>query len=192
MELLEKVIQERAIVGENHVLRVDSFLNQFVDIELVSAMADEWKKLYQHSKITKILTIESAGIALATIAGMKFNVPVVFAKKEFTNRIPEGTLCAKIYSYTMKKSYYAYVPEDYISEDDVVLIIDDVIANGWAAEGLVDIISQASATLEGIGVAIEKCYQQGGSRLRTKGIRVESLAKIADLDQESGKVMFKK
>ena len=190
MELLKKAIASKAKVCENHVLRVDSFLNQFVDIDLVNQMALEWKRLYKNSKITKILTIESSGIALATAAGFAFGVPVVFAKKEYTTRIPDNSLAAKIYSYTMKKSYYAYVPEEYINEDDVVLIIDDVIANGWTAEGLIDIVCQASATLEGLGVAIEKTYQSGGARLRTKGIRVESLAKIKDLDQENCKVIF--
>ena len=139
MELLKNIIASKAVVCENHILKIDSFLNQYVDIELVTQMAQEWKKLYKNSKITKILTIESSGIALATVAGAVFGVPVVFAKKDYTTRIPDNALAAKIYSYTMKKSYYAYVPEGYITEDDVVLIIDDVIANGWTAEGLIDI-----------------------------------------------------
>lgn len=190
MEELKKIIEEKGYVKENNVLHTDAFLNQQLDINLIHKMANEWKVRFKGEKITKILTIESAGIALATLAGLVFDVPVIYARKEYTNKLPENTYQAKIYSYTLKKSYYAHVFEEYLSDEDRVLIVDDVIANGWAAEGLCDLVSQAGADLVGIAVAIEKNYQLGGKRLRSKGIRVESLAQIKELDSINHKVIF--
>lgn len=190
MKFLEEMINKEGIINEDNVLCVDSFLNQKLDIELLNEMANEWYELFKNEGITKILTIEAAGIGLATATALKFNVPVIYAKKEFTTKLPDNIYVSKIYSYALKKSYYAYVKEDFIDEDDNILILDDVVANGWAAEGIYDICIQAGASVVGIGCAIEKVYQQGGKRLRSKGIRVESLAKIEGIDLEQRKVIF--
>lgn len=190
MKELIDIINKEGIIKEDNVLVVDSFLNQQLNIDLLSQMANEWYLKFKDLNVTKILTIESAGIALATACALKFNIPVIYAKKEYTTKLPENTFVAKIYSYRMKKSYYAYVKENFITENDNVLIIDDLVANGWAAEGLYDICMQAGANVVGIGCAIEKTYQLGGKRLRSKGIRVESLAKISKIDFEERKVTF--
>ena len=190
MKYLEDIIVKEGIINDDNVLEVDSFLNQKLDIDLLNKMSDEWYNRFKEDKITKVLTIESAGIALATATALKFNVPVVYAKKEYSTKLPENTYVSKIYSYTLKKSYYAYIKDNFIDENDNILIIDDVVANGWAAEGLYDICVQAGATVAGIGCAIEKSYQQGGKRLRSKGIRIESLAKIEEIDFEERKVKF--
>ena len=177
MKYLEDIIVKEGIINDDNVLEVDSFLNQKLDIDLLNKMSDEWYNRFKEDKITKVLTIESAGIALATATALKFNVPVVYAKKEYSAKLPEN-------------SYYAYIKDNFIDENDNILIIDDVVANGWAAEGLYDICVQAGATVAGIGCAIEKAYQQGGKRLRSKGIRIESLAKIEEIDLEERKVKF--
>lgn len=190
MKYLEDIITKEGIINDDNVLELDSFLNQKLDINLLNKMSDEWYKRFKDDKITKVLTIESAGIALATATALKFNVPVLYAKKEYTTKLPENIYVSKIYSYTLKKSYYAYIKDSFIDENDNILIIDDVVANGWAAEGLYDICTQAGATVAGIGCAIEKTYQQGGKRLRSKGIRIESLAKIEEIDLEERKVKF--
>lgn len=190
MKYLEDKIINEEIINDDNVLEVSSFLNQRLDIDLLNKMSNEWYELFKNEGITKVLTIESAGIALATAVALKFNVPVVYAKKEYTTKLPESIYVSKIYSYTLKKSYYAYIKDSFIDENDNVLIIDDVVANGWAAEGLYDICTQAGASVAGIGCAIEKTYQQGGKRLRSKGIRVESLAKIEEIDLEERKVKF--
>lgn len=190
MKYLEDIITKEGIINDDNVLELDSFLNQKLDINLLNKMSDEWYKRFKDDKITKVLTIESAGIALATATALKFNVPVLYAKKEYTTKLPENIYVSKIYSYTLKKSYYAYIKDSFIDENDNILIIDDVVANGWAAEGLYDICTQAGATVAGIGCAIEKTYQQGGKRLRSKGIRIESLAKIEKIDLEERKVKF--
>ena len=182
MKYLEDIIVKEGIINDDNVLEVDSFLNQKLDIDLLNKMSDEWYNRFKEDKITKVLTIESAGIALATATALKFNVPVVYAKKEYSTKLPENTYISKIYSYTLK--------DNFIDENDNILIIDDVVANGWAAEGLYDICIQAGATVAGIGCAIEKAYQQGGKRLRSKGIRIESLAKIEEIDLEERKVKF--
>lgn len=190
MERLQELIQEKSVIKENDILIVDAFLNQQVDIDLLNAMANEWKRLFKDSKITKVVTIESAGIVVGTAAALALNVPLVYAKKEYSNRIPEGTYASKIYSFTKKRSYYTYIPEDYLSAEDNVLIVDDVIANGWASEGLCDIINQSGASLEGIAVAIEKCYYLGANRLRNNGVRIESLAKIKSVSFAEQKIEF--
>ena len=195
MKYLEDIIVKEGIINDDNVLEVDSFLNQKLDIDLLNKMSDEWYNRFKEDKITKVLTIESAGIALATATALKFNVPVVYAKKEYSAKLPENTYISKIYSYTLKKSYYAYIKDNstteiIVTKDNNILIIDDVVANGWAAEGLYDICVQAGATVAGIGCAIEKAYQQGGKRLRSKGIRIESLAKIEEIDLEERKVKF--
>lgn len=190
MDKLKSMILNNAVILENDNIVLDSFLNQFVDIDLLNDIASRMKELYKNSNVTKIVSIESAGIIFGTAVALALNVPLVYAKKEYFNRTPEKSYASKIYSYTKKRSYYAYIPENYISPDDNVLIVDDVIANGWAADGLIDIINQADANLEGIAIAVEKAYHNGAKRLRSSGTRVESLVKIKSVSFETKTIEF--
>lgn len=190
MEKLKELIKTQSVLKENDVISFNSFLNQRISIELLKSIVDCWLERFKDVKITKIVTMESAGIVFGTAAALAFNVPLVYAKKDYSNKVPEGAYTAKIYSYTKKRSYYAYIPENYLTADDHVIIVDDVIANGWASDGLSDIIKQAGATLEGIAVAIEKAYYSGANRMRNRGIRVESLAKISKVSYEDNIIEF--
>ncbi len=190
MKDIKKIIENQVVVNSDGVLCIESFLNQMLDVELLHDIAKEWNSRFKDANITKILTIESGGIALATALGLLINVPVVYAKKEYSTKLPEGSVSTKIYSCSLKKSYYAYVSEDFINDEDNVLIVDDVVANGWAADGLCDLCVQQGATIEGICTVLEKNYLQGAKRLRSKGIRVESLVKLEKLDSANKKVIF--
>ncbi len=188
MELLENKIIKSGSVLPGNVLKVDSFLNHQIDVNLIYELGAEWKRLYADEKITKIMTIEASGIGIACIAAMHFNVPVVFAKKSKSSNIGNDFYSTPVVSYTHGNTYEVIVSKRYISPDDRVLIIDDFLANGSALRALITIAEKAGATVVGAGVAIEKAYQQGGDNLRDLGYRIESLARIKSMD--NGKIEF--
>ncbi len=191
MKLLEERIQKDGIVKEGNVLKVDSFLNHQMDIDLFNEMGKEWKRLFADKPINKILTIEASGIGIACIVAQHFNVPVVFAKKSKSINLEGEVYSTKIKSFTHKKTYDVIVSKKYISSEDHVLIIDDFLANGCALKGLIDLVQSAGATVEGIGIAIEKGFQNGGKIIRDKGIRLESLAIVDGMDHETGTITFR-
>ena len=184
MELLERKIIKDGKVLSGNVLKVGSFLNQQIDVKLTSAMADEVFNHFKDKGVTKILTVEASGIALAYAVASKFNVNVVYAKKQGASNVNGDVYSATCFSYTHNKSNVLVVPKDYISKDDKILIIDDFMANGQAALALMDIILGAGATLVGISCAIEKGFQGGGDGLREKGIDVFSLAIVDKMDED--------
>lgn len=186
MKLLEDRILKDGKILPGDVIKVDSFLNHLIDVELVSACADEWYKTYGDMGVTKILTIEASGIALASITATKFHVPVLFAKKTRSSNLSDKLLSTKVVSYTHGQSYDVIVSRDYIKKDDRVLIIDDFLANGSALRALVTLTEKVGATVVGIGIAVEKVYQGGGADIRARGYRIESLAKIKSVDVENG------
>lgn len=190
MELLKERIQQDGIIKEGNVLKVDSFLNHQMYINLFNEMGKEFKRLFAAHNINKILTIEASGIGIACIVAQHFNVPVVFAKKSQSINIDGEVYHTKIESFTHKRHYDVIVSKKYISPEDHILIIDDFLANGCALAGLIDIVQSAGATVEGIGICIEKGFQKGGSIIRSKGIHLESLAIIKGFDYEHGKVIF--
>ncbi len=191
MKLLEDRIVKDGIIKAGNVLKVDNFLNHQMDINLFNEMGKEFKRLFADCEINKILTIEASGIGVACIVAQHFNVPVVFAKKAQSINIDGDVYSTKIQSFTHKKVYDVIVSKKYIGKDDKVLIIDDFLANGCALEGLIDIVQSAGATVEGTGIAIEKGFQKGGELIRSKGIRVESLAIIDSMDDEKGTIKFR-
>lgn len=190
MEIIEQEIQKRGKVLPGNVLKVNSFLNHQLDPYLLNIMAGEWTKLFKNDNITKIVTIEASGIALAILTGLKLNVPVVFAKKSNSKNIGD-VYKSKIHSYTRDQDFDIQIEKQFIYKDDIILIIDDFLANGSATLGMIDIINQAGAKLAGVGIAIEKGFQNGGEILRDKGVRVESLAIISSMDEKTGKIIFK-
>ncbi len=190
MKIIEQEIQKRGKVLPGNVLKVNSFLNHQLDPYLLNIMAGEWTKLFKNDNITKIVTIEASGIALAILTGLKLNVPVVFAKKSNSKNIGD-VYKSKIHSYTRDQDFDIQIEKQFIYKDDIVLIIDDFLANGSATLGMIDIINQAGAKLAGVGIAIEKGFQNGGEILRDKGVRVESLAIISSMDEKTGKIEFK-
>lgn len=192
LKLLEDRIVKDGIVKPGNVLKVDSFLNHQMDISLFNDMGKEFKRLFNDTPINKILTIEASGIGIACVAAQYFdNVPVVFAKKSQTVNIDGEVYSTKIESFTHKGVYDVILSKKYLSSKDHVLIIDDFLANGCALNGLLDIAQKAGATVEGVGIAVEKGFQRGGELIRQKGIRVESLAIIESMDADSGNIVFK-
>lgn len=189
MKLLEERILKEGKTQGKEIIKVDSFLNHQIDVKLLVEMGKEYRRLFESSKITKILTVEASGIAIATIAALEFNVPVVFAKKVQSRNLDQEIYSSKVHSFTKQMTYDIMVSKKYLSEDDCVLILDDFLANGKAALGLIDIVKQAGATVEGIGIAIEKGFQPGGKLLRDQGIKVESLAIIEQI--KDGKIIFR-
>ena len=188
MKLLEERIKRDGIVREGNVLKVDSFLNHQIDVELLNEMGKEWLRLFEGEGINKILTIEASGIGIACIAAQYFKVPVVFVKKAASKNISGDVYTSQVYSFTKDKYYDIMVSKDFLSSDDRILIIDDFLAKGAALVGLADIIKQAGATVVGAGIAVEKAFQDGGERVRSLGIRVESLARVASMSVEGGVV----
>lgn len=178
MRLLEERILKDGKVRAGGVLKVDSFLNHQMDVNLFMELARQWYEAFGADNVTKILTIEASGIGLACVAGLVFGCPAVFAKKTKTKNIDGDLYKTQVESFTHGTVYDVIVSRDYIRPEDRVLIIDDFLANGAALEGLCDLVSQAGATVVGAGIAVEKCFQPGGERLRKKGLRVESLARI--------------
>lgn len=192
LKLLEDRIVKDGIVKPGNVLKVDSFLNHQMDISLFNDMGKEFKRLFNDTPINKILTIEASGIGIACVAAQYFdNVPVVFVKKSQTVNIDGEVYSTKIESFTHKRVYDVIISKKYLSSKDHVLIIDDFLANGCALNGLLDIAQKAGATVEGVGIAVEKGFQRGGELIRQKGIRVESLAIIESMDADSGNIVFK-
>jgi xanthine phosphoribosyltransferase len=189
MEMLKnKILEEGQVIG-TEVLKVDSFLNHQIDVNLYNEIGKEFKKLFHENKITKILTVEASGIGIACITAQYFNVPVVFAKKHEASNLDSETYEADVFSFTKNKNYKIRVSKKYISKEDKVLIIDDFLANGNAACGLINIVRQATAEVAGLGIVIEKAFQDGRKKVENLGIRVESLAIIDNMKE--GKVIFK-
>lgn len=184
MLALEQKILKEGTVLEGHVLKVGSFLNQQLDVDFLVEMGKEIDRIYKNDNVTKLLTVESSGIAVAVAAGTVMHLPVVFAKKNKTSNVSGEIYSAMVHSYTHNTDYNIVVSKDYLSADDRVVIIDDFLANGKALEGLIDIVNQAGATLVGATCAIEKGFQGGGDGLRTRGIRVESLAVIDEMSPD--------
>ena len=191
MKLLEERIREDGVVKEGNVLKVDSFLNHQMDIELFNEMGKEWARLFADRPVTKILTVEASGIGIACVAAQHFHVPVVFAKKTQSLNIDGEVYSTKIQSFTHKKIYDVIVSKKFIKPEDHILIIDDFLANGCALEGLLQIVEDAGATVEGIGIAVEKGFQKGGDLIREKGVRVESLAIVDSMDAATGEIVFR-
>lgn len=191
MKLLEERIREDGVVKEGNVLKVDSFLNHQMDIELFNEMGKEWARLFADRPVTKILTVEASGIGIACVAPQHFHVPVVFAKKTQSLNIDGEVYSTKIQSFTHKKIYDVIVSKKFIKPEDHILIIDDFLANGCALEGLLQIVEDAGATVEGIGIAVEKGFQKGGDLIREKGVRVESLAIVESMDAATGEIVFR-
>ena len=189
MKLLEERIKKDGIVKPGNVLKVDNFLNHQMDIALFNEMGKEFKRLFADCNINKILTIEASGIGIACIVAQYFDVPVVFAKKAQSINIDGDVYSTKIQSFTHQRVYDVIVSKKYLNPEDHILIIDDFLANGCALEGLIDLVQSAGATVEGIGIAIEKGFQQGGKLIRDRGIRLESLAIVDSM--EGGEVVFR-
>ncbi len=191
MNCLEERIVKDGIVREGNVLKVDSFLNHQMDIELFNEMGKEWKKRFEGKNINKILTIEASGIGIACIVAQHFNVPVVFAKKSKSINIEGEMYTAEVESFTHKNKNQVIVSKRFLNEDDHVLIIDDFLANGCALQGLIQIVQQAGGTVEGIGIAIEKGFQTGGRIIRNLGFQLESLAIVEEMNWETGEIKFR-
>lgn len=191
MNFLEERIVKDGIVKEGNVLKVDSFLNHQMDISLFNQMGAEFKKRFEGKNINKILTIEASGIGIACVVAMHFNVPVVFAKKAKSINIDGDMYIAEVESFTHKCKNHVIVSKKFLNEDDHVLIIDDFLANGCALQGLISIIKQAGGTVEGIGIAIEKGFQNGGKIIRNLGYQLESLAIVDSMDAATGTVKFR-
>ncbi|AXI08630.1 xanthine phosphoribosyltransferase [Oceanobacillus zhaokaii] len=189
MNLLQQKIIAVGKVLSDSVLKVDSFLNHQIDPELMKYIGEEFAALFADAGITKILTIESSGIAPSVMAGLNLGVPVVFARKRKSLTLVDQLYSAKVHSFTKNETNEISVSNSYLSKDDVVLVIDDFLANGQAALGLIDIVKQAEADCAGVGIVIEKGFQNGGNVIRQRGIRVESLAIIDSLID--GKVTFR-
>lgn len=191
MNFLEERIMKDGIVKEGNVLKVDSFLNHQMDIELFNEMGKEWKKRFAEKEINKILTIEASGIGIACIAAQHFGVPVVFAKKAKSINIAGDVYTAEVESFTHKNKNQVIVSKDFLQKGDKVLLIDDFLANGCALQGLISIVHEAGATVEGIGIAVEKGFQSGGKIIRNLGYQLESLAIVEDMDAEKGTIQFR-
>ena len=191
MKLLEEKIVNDGVIKSGNVLKVDSFLNHQIDVPFVAELGKELKRLFADRNITKILTIEASGIGIACVAAMYFGVPVVFAKKSSGSNMYKGVYFTQIYSYTHSKTNDVVVSKRFLSKTDHVLIIDDFLANGCALEGLIDIVRQSGATVEGVGVAVEKGFQGGGDKLRKAGYNLHSLAIIDKMDPKTNTVVFR-
>lgn len=191
MKLLEERIQKDGLVKAGNVLKVDSFLNHQMDIALFNEMGKEFKRLFANAEVNKIMTIEASGIGIACVAAQYFGVPVVFAKKSQSVNIDGEVYSTEIESFTHKRVYNVIVSKKYLSPQDKVLIIDDFLANGCAMNGLLEIVAAAGASVAGIGIAIEKGFQQGGALLRSRGYHLESLAIVDAMNAETGEITFR-
>ena len=186
MKLLKDRINKDGIIKEGNILKVDSFLNHQIDIKLLNEIGKEFKRRFANEEVTKILTIEASGIAIACIAAQYFNVPVVFAKKSKTTNIAGDVYTTKVESFTHQKVYDIMVSKDFLNEGDKVLILDDFLANGQALIGLSQLVKDAGAEVVGAGIVIEKGFQNGGKMIREQGIHLESLAIIDKMSVENG------
>lgn len=191
MNFLEERIIKDGVVKEGNILKVDSFLNHQLDVELFDQMGAEWAKRFEGVEINKILTIEASGIGIACVAARHFNVPVVFAKKSQSVNLDGEMYTAEVESFTHKNKNNVIVSKKFLNENDKVLIIDDFLANGCALQGLISIINSAGASVAGIGIAIEKGFQSGGQIIRNLGYKLESLAIVDGMDPSTGKINFR-
>ena len=191
MNFLEERIIKDSIVKEGNVLKVDSFLNHQMDIALFDQIGKEFKRRFAKEKINKIVTIEASGIGIACIVARHFNVPVVFAKKSKSINIEGEIYVAEVESFTHKCKNQVIVSKKFLNPEDHVLIIDDFLANGCALQGLISIVNEAGASVEGIGIVIEKGFQSGGQIIRNLGYHLESLAIVDAMDASTGKVTFR-
>ncbi len=191
MNFLEERIAKDGIVKPGNVLKVDSFLNHQIDVSLMSEMGREFKRRFGDLPITKVLTIESSGIAIAFPVAQEYGVPLVFAKKSKSINIAGDVYTAEVESFTHKNRNQVIVSKQFLNENDHVLIIDDFLANGCALQGLISIVESAGATVEGLGIAIEKGFQIGGRVIRNLGYRLESLAIVDGMDAETGTIYFR-
>lgn len=191
MNFLEERIIKDGIVKEGNVLKVDSFLNHQMDIALFDQIGKEFKRRFAKEKINKIVTIEASGIGIACIVARHFNVPVVFAKKSKSINIEGEMYVAEVESFTHKCKNQVIVSMKFLNPEDHVLIIDDFLANGCALQGLISIVNEAGASVEGIGIVIEKGFQSGGQIIRNLGYHLESLAIVDAMDASTGKVTFR-
>ena len=191
MNFLEERIVKDGIVKPGNVLKVDSFLNHQMDIALMDEIGREFHRRFKDKPITKVLTIEASGIAIAYPVAREFGVPMVFAKKSKSINIEGDMYVAEVESFTHKNTNQVIVSKKFLSPEDHVLIIDDFLANGCALQGLISIVESADATVEGLGIAIEKGFQEGGWRIRNLGYQLESLAIVEAMDAETGKIQFR-
>ena len=190
MNFLEERIVKDGIVKEGNVLKVDSFLNHQMDIALIDRIGEEFYERFKGEKVTKVLTIEASGIAIAASTARCFGVPMVFAKKSKTVNIDGDVFVAEVESFTHKNKNNVIVSKKFLSPDDHVLVIDDFLANGCALQGLISITESAGATVEGLGIVIEKGFQYGGRAIRNLGYRLESLAIVEGMNDETGEIIF--
>ena len=189
MNFLEQKIIEDGVIKEGNILKVDNFLNHQIDVDIIRQIAFEFKRRFRGKTVNKILTIEASGIAIAALLGDLYDVPVVFAKKSQTKNIAGDVFLSQVESFTQdKRPYNIFVSKEFLHPGERVLLIDDFLANGSALEGLIDLVHQAGAQVVGAGIVIEKAFQPGGERIRAKGVRVESLARIASMSEETGVV----
>ncbi len=188
MKLLEDRIRKDGVVRPGQIVKIDKFLNHQIDVKFLDELGAEFHRLFKDSGVTKLMTIEASGIAVACIAALHFDVPVVFAKKNKTKNIADEVYKTQVFSYTHGVYYDVVVSKEFLNEGDKVLLIDDVLANGKALLGLVDLCSQAGAEVVGAGIVMEKAFQPGRQIMEENGIRVESLARISKIDD--GKITF--
>lgn len=186
MKLMEDRIRKDGIIEDGDVLKVGMFLNQQIDVCFISELAKEFYRLFKDEGINKILTIEASGIGLACLCAVPFDVPVVFAKKSKSNNMAGEVYASSVHSFTHNTDHTAVIPKTMLGPEDRVLLIDDFLARGQALHGLIDLCEQAGATIVGAGVFVEKTYQKGGDEIRARGVRVESLARIASMSVEDG------
>lgn len=191
MKLLEDRIRKDGVIREGNVLKVDSFLNHQMDIELFREIGKEFKRRFADVEINKILTIEASGIGIACVAAEYFGVPVVFAKKNKTKNIAGDVYTIRVESFTHGRVFDIIVSKQFLGKGDKVLLIDDFLANGKALEGLAELVHEAGAELAGAGIVIEKGFQRGGDAIRAKGIRLESLAIVESMDEKTGTIVFR-
>ena len=191
MNFLEERILKDGIVKEGNVLKVDSFLNHQMEINLFKQMGEEFKRRFADKNINKIMTIEASGIGIACVVASYFDVPVVFAKKSQSINIDGDVYVAEVESFTHKNKNQVIVSKRFLGPEDHVLIIDDFLANGCALQGLISIVAQAGGTVEGIGIAVEKGFQSGGRMIRNLGYQLESLAIVESMDAATGNVKFR-
>ena len=191
MELLKEKIRKDGVVKPGNVLKVDNFLNHQIDVALLDEIAKELKRRFGDAPITKVLTIETSGIAIACAVAREYGVPVVFAKKSKSVNMDGDVYVAEVESYTHKKTNQVIVAKKFLNENDHVLIVDDFLANGCALQGLISIVDGAGAEVVGCGIVIEKGFQEGGHRIRNLGFHLESLAIVESMDDKTGEIIFR-
>ena len=191
MNFVEKRVLKEGVVKSGNVLKVDTFLNHQIDVAFLDEVARELKRRFAGAPVTKVLTIESSGIAIACSVAREFGVPVVFAKKSRSVNMDGETYVAEVESYTHKKTNQIIVAKKFISNGDHVLIVDDFLANGCALQGLISLVDAAGAEVAGCGIVIEKGFQEGGHRIRNLGFRLESLAIVESMDAQTGEIVFR-